>query len=240
VEAIIGTHWRHSSVRRRADAPGAGEWQREARCAPIPVTLHDSLMARLDRLGTAKEVAQVGAVIGGEFFYELIRPVHPITEDDLQKRCARWEVDLLYVRGLAPEATYQFQRAPIWDGAYGALLKSRRKRTAPAIGAHDRGEIPGSERDHLELLAHYWAKVDETEHAIAEWEGARQQRRAMLSGKRWRVTNHTLLGQIVVRAPRSTDLANGGLRRPSQRVAISLPRKPIPSVPPATAPVLRV
>jgi predicted ATPase len=51
----------------------------------IPVTLHDSLMARLDRLGSAKEVAQVGAVIGGEFSYELLRAVHPVAETDLQR-----------------------------------------------------------------------------------------------------------------------------------------------------------
>jgi hypothetical protein len=53
----------------------------------IPVTLHDSLMARLDRLGSAKEVAQVGAVIGGDFSYELLHAVHPLDEADLQELC---------------------------------------------------------------------------------------------------------------------------------------------------------
>ena len=56
----------------------------------IPATLHDSLMARLDRLGPAKEVIQVGAVIGSEFSYELLHAVHPIAEEDLQARCAIW------------------------------------------------------------------------------------------------------------------------------------------------------
>jgi predicted ATPase len=51
----------------------------------IPVTLHDSLMARLDRLGPAKEIIQIGAVIGGEFSYELLHAVHPISEEDLQR-----------------------------------------------------------------------------------------------------------------------------------------------------------
>ena len=55
----------------------------------IPVTLHDSLMARLDRLGPAKEVIQVGAVIGSEFSYELLHAVHPIAEADLQARAAQ-------------------------------------------------------------------------------------------------------------------------------------------------------
>ena len=80
----------------------------------IPVTLHDSLMARLDRLGPAKEVAHVGAVIGGEFSYELIRAVHPVAENDLQEALRiLTDADLLYVRGIAPEATYQFKHALI-------------------------------------------------------------------------------------------------------------------------------
>jgi len=91
----------------------------------IPVTLHDSLMARLDRLGAAKEVAQVGAVVAGEFSYELLRAVHPIAEDDLQQALRTLaDADLLYVRGIAPEATYQFKHALIRDAAYQALFKA--------------------------------------------------------------------------------------------------------------------
>ena len=94
----------------------------------IPVTLHDSLMARLDRLGAAKEVIQVGAVIGGEFSYELLHAVHPIAEADLQRALrSLTDAELLYVRGIAPEAAYQFKHALIRDAAYEALLKSRRK-----------------------------------------------------------------------------------------------------------------
>ena len=95
----------------------------------IPATLHDSLMARLDRLGPAKEVIQVGAVIGSEFSYELLHAVHPIAEGGSAGRAARSSTDaeLLYVRGIAPEATYQFKHALIRDAAYEALLKSRRR-----------------------------------------------------------------------------------------------------------------
>ncbi len=94
----------------------------------IPVTLHDSLMARLDRLGPAKEVIQVGAVIGSEFSYELLHAVHPIAEEDLQRALRNLaDAELLYVRGIAPEATYLFKHALIRDAAYEALLKSRRK-----------------------------------------------------------------------------------------------------------------
>ena len=78
----------------------------------IPATLHDSLMARLDRLGSAKEVIQIGAVIGSEFSYELLWAVHPIAEEDLQRALRKLaDAELLFVRGLAPDATYQFKHA---------------------------------------------------------------------------------------------------------------------------------
>ncbi|MBV8450839.1 MAG: adenylate/guanylate cyclase domain-containing protein, partial [Deltaproteobacteria bacterium] len=92
----------------------------------ILVTLHDSLMARLDRLGSAKEVVQSGSVIGREFSYELLHAVHPLSDEDLQRELRRLtDADLLYVRGLAPHAIYQFKHALIRDVAYEALLKSR-------------------------------------------------------------------------------------------------------------------
>jgi predicted ATPase len=78
----------------------------------IPVTLHDSLLARLDRLGPAREVIQIGAVLGSDFSYELLHAVHPIPESDLQQALrSLTDAELLYVRGLAPEATYQFKHA---------------------------------------------------------------------------------------------------------------------------------
>ena len=75
----------------------SGDAQLTAR--EIPVTLHDSLMARLDRLGPAKEVIQVGAVIGSELSYELLHAVHPIAERDLQRALRNLsDAELLYVR----------------------------------------------------------------------------------------------------------------------------------------------
>jgi predicted ATPase len=80
----------------------------------IPVTLHDSLMARLDRLGTAKEILQIGAVIGGEFSYELLHAVHPIAEDALQHALLNLtDAELVYVRGIPPDASYLFKHALI-------------------------------------------------------------------------------------------------------------------------------
>ena len=114
--------------------------------ARFPATLHDSLMARLDRLGPAKEVIQVGAVIGSEFSYELLRAVHPIAEEDLQAALRKLaDAELLYVRGIAPDATYQFKHALIRDAAYEALLKSRRKELHLNRRAHHRRAVPGAQ-----------------------------------------------------------------------------------------------
>jgi predicted ATPase len=94
----------------------------------IPTTLRDSLTARLDRLGPAREVAQLGAVIGREFSYELLHAIHPAPEDQLQAALKTvTDAELLYVRGIPPEATYRFKHALIQDAAYEALLKTRRR-----------------------------------------------------------------------------------------------------------------
>jgi predicted ATPase len=94
----------------------------------IPVTLNDSLMARLDRLGPAKEVIQIGALIGAEFSYELLHAVHPVAEVSIERalRTAS-DADLINIRGVAPRAVYRFKHALIRDAAYAALLKTRRK-----------------------------------------------------------------------------------------------------------------
>ncbi|MBV8056123.1 MAG: AAA family ATPase, partial [Deltaproteobacteria bacterium] len=91
----------------------------------IPATLHDSLMARLDRLGTARETLQLGAVLGIEFAYDLLLAVNPLNEHELQRHLfALTEAELLYRRGLPPAASYQFKHALIRDAAYETLLKS--------------------------------------------------------------------------------------------------------------------
>ena len=85
-------------------------------------------MARLDRLGPAKEVIQIAALIGGEFSYELLHAVHPVAAEDLQGALrSASDAELVYARGIPPNATSQFKHALIRDTAYEALLKSRRK-----------------------------------------------------------------------------------------------------------------
>jgi class 3 adenylate cyclase/tetratricopeptide (TPR) repeat protein len=139
----------------------------------IPVTLHDSLMARLDRLGPAKEVVQVGAVIGSEYSYELLHAVYPIAEEELQRALrALADAELLYVRGIAPEATYLFKHALIRDAAYEALLKSRRKELHRLVARTMAEKLPAFKEMHPEVLARHWTEAGETEPAIAEWQRA--------------------------------------------------------------------
>jgi hypothetical protein len=88
--------------------------------------------AGLDRLAQAKEVVQIAAVIGAEFSYELLRVVHPISEEKLQTLLVQLaDTEVLYVRGIAPDATYQFKHPLIHDAAHEALLKSRPKEIQP-------------------------------------------------------------------------------------------------------------
>jgi class 3 adenylate cyclase/tetratricopeptide (TPR) repeat protein len=137
----------------------------------IPATLHDSLMARLDQLGAAKEVAQIGAVIGSEFSYELLRAVHPIA--DLEKRLRTLvDAELIYVRGIAPNATYRFKHALIRDAAYEALLRSRRKELHLRVARAIEEKFPTVKENQPEVLARHWTEAGEIEAAIGEWTAA--------------------------------------------------------------------
>jgi class 3 adenylate cyclase/tetratricopeptide (TPR) repeat protein len=136
----------------------------------IPATLHDSLMARLDRLGSAKEVLQLGAVIGNEFSYELLRAVHPDAEETLQCDLLKLTgAELLYGRGLPPNANYQFKHALIRDAAYEALLKDRRKKLHVQIARAIDERFPALKEDHPEVPARHWTEAGELEPAIAAW-----------------------------------------------------------------------
>jgi predicted ATPase len=123
----------------------------------IPVTLHDSLMARLDQLGAAKEVLQIGAVIGGEFSYELLHAVHPIAEEELQRALHNLtDAELLCVRGIAPDASYLFKHALIRDAAYEALLRSRRKELHRLVASTIDEKFSMFRESHPEVLARQW------------------------------------------------------------------------------------
>jgi class 3 adenylate cyclase/tetratricopeptide (TPR) repeat protein len=139
----------------------------------IPVTLHDSLMARLDRLGAAKEVAQVGSVIGSEFSYELLHAVSPASEEELQEALRKLaDAELIYVHGIPPEANYTFKHALVRDAAYEALLRSRRKELHRLVARTVDENFPALKEAHPEILARHWTEAGETERAIVEWSRA--------------------------------------------------------------------
>jgi class 3 adenylate cyclase len=136
----------------------------------IPATLQDSLAARLDRLGPAKEVAQVAAVIGREFSYGLLEAVAAIGETELQSALERLaDAELIYARGIAPEATYQFKHALIQDAAYEALLKSRRRELHRCVAQMITERFASVAEAQPEVVARHWTDAGETEPALAAW-----------------------------------------------------------------------
>jgi predicted ATPase/class 3 adenylate cyclase len=137
----------------------------------VPATLNASLIARLDRLGSlGKEIAQIGAVLGREFPYELIQPVSGWPAAELNAALDRLTGSgLLLCRGAPPHAVYQFKHALVQDAAYGTLLRARRQefhaRTSAVLEERFRDIVEGQP----ELLAHHLTAAGETEWAIAQW-----------------------------------------------------------------------
>jgi predicted ATPase len=110
------------------DVNGHYELTGSLRTLTIPATLQDSLMARLDRLMTAKVIAQLGATIGRQFSYALLQAVAQLNDRTLHEELHRLvKAELLYQRGVPPQATYTFKHALIQDAAYESLLKSTRQ-----------------------------------------------------------------------------------------------------------------
>jgi predicted ATPase len=100
----------------------------------------------------------------------LIRAVHSIAENDLQEALRKLtDADLLYVRGIAPEATYQFKHALIRDAAYEALLKSRRKELHRQVARTINEKFPGLKEVHPAVVARHWSEAGEPAQAIAAW-----------------------------------------------------------------------
>ncbi len=139
----------------------------------IPATLHDSLMARLDRLATVKGLAQLGATLGREFAYELLHAVSPWDEDALRRGLHQLvEAEFLYQQGLPPQATYRFKHALIQEAAYQSLLKSTRQQYHQRIARVLEARFPELCETQPELLAHHYTEAGLTEPAIAYWQQA--------------------------------------------------------------------
>ena len=141
----------------------------------IPPTLQQSLMARPDRLGPAREVAQIGSVIGRDFSYALLRAVAGMDDVPLQAALDRLaDADLILVQGLPPDAEYRFKHALIQDAAYGNLLKSRRLILHRRVGETLRDKFAGTAAGEPELLAHHFTRAGLPETAIEWWGKAGQ------------------------------------------------------------------
>jgi DNA-binding winged helix-turn-helix (wHTH) protein len=136
----------------------------------VPATLHASLTARLDRVGSARDIAQTGAAIGREFSYELLAAVAHRSEDELRSGLERLtETGLLFCRGSPPHAVYQFKHALIQDAAYGMLLKDRRRQLHTSIAAALEKHFPALAQAQPELIAYHYTKAGCGSQAIDFW-----------------------------------------------------------------------
>jgi predicted ATPase len=139
----------------------------------IPSTLHDSLMARLDRLATVKEVAQLGATIGRTFSYELLQAVSPLDEARLQQGLRQLvEAELVYQRGAMPRTTYMFKHALIQDAAYQSLLRNTRQQVHQRIAQALEAQFPEIVETQPELVAQHYTAAGCAEQAVIYWRRA--------------------------------------------------------------------
>jgi class 3 adenylate cyclase/predicted ATPase len=142
----------------------------------IPTTLHDSLMARLDRLATVKGLAQLGATLGREFSYALLQAVLPWDESTLRRGLHQLvEAEFLYQQGLPPQATYRFKHALIQEAAYQSLLKSTRQQYHQQIAQVFETRFPAVVETQPELVAHHYTAAGLAEQAVPYWQRAGQQ-----------------------------------------------------------------
>jgi class 3 adenylate cyclase/tetratricopeptide (TPR) repeat protein len=136
----------------------------------VPTSLHASLMARLDRVPDVKEVAQTAACIGREFAYPLLAEVSPLPEAELQGALDRLaNAELVFRRGMPPEASYTFKHALVRDAAHESLLKTRRQQLHARIVQALEAQFPEVATAQPELLAHHCAEGGLIERAVDYW-----------------------------------------------------------------------
>ena len=162
------------------EAEGESEARRTAAAVPspavaVPASLHASLMARLDRLGPAKEVAQVGAAIGRQFSHAVLAAVMPKAEAELQSALDRLiAAGLLFRQGLPPHATYLFKHALVQDAAYGTLLREPRRALHAHIAETLENQFADVAENQPELLARHCTEAGLIEKAAYLWGKAGQ------------------------------------------------------------------
>jgi predicted ATPase/class 3 adenylate cyclase len=142
----------------------------------IPTSLHASLLARLDRLAPTREVAQIGAALGRSFSYELISAVAGVPQQNLDKALEQLaSAELIFRRGVAPDAEYTFKHALVQDAAYSTLLRSRRQQIHARIAATLERQFPEIAAAQPALMAQHCAEAGLNEQAIVYWHKAGQQ-----------------------------------------------------------------
>ena len=161
-----------------AEGQGAAEQTVAAIPSPtraVPASLHASLMARLDRLGPAKEVAQIGAAIGREFSHALLAAVARKQDAEVQSALDRLiEAGLLFRQGVPPRATYLFKHALVQDAAYGTLLREPRRALHARIAETVEGQFSDIAESEPELLARHCTEAGLIEKAALLWGKAGQ------------------------------------------------------------------
>jgi class 3 adenylate cyclase/predicted ATPase len=141
----------------------------------IPTTLQDSLMARIDHLASARLVAQIGAAIGREFSYALLRAVAPFSEGELEAALGRLVASgLVFQRGAPPNAVYSFKHALVQDTAHDSLLRSSRQRLHAQIAKALETHFPELMDGQPELIARHYAEAGLIERSAAYWGRAGQ------------------------------------------------------------------
>jgi predicted ATPase len=162
------------------EAEGEGAAERAVAAIPspslvVPASLHASLMARLDRLGPAKEVAQIGAAIGREFSHPLLASVVNKPEAQLASALDRLvAAGLLFRQGVAPHATYLFKHALVQDAAYGTLLREPRRALHARIAEAFESKFAEIAESQPDLLAHHCTEAGLIEKATGLWSKAGQ------------------------------------------------------------------
>jgi class 3 adenylate cyclase/tetratricopeptide (TPR) repeat protein len=142
----------------------------------IPSTLQDSLLARLDRLSGAKEIVQIGAVLGREFSFDMLRAVVPTPEEQLGRALSQLlDAEIFYRHGESNQVVYQFKHALIQDAAYESLLKSSRQQLHNQVASVLEEKFTDIVQQQPELLAHHYTEAGEITQAIPLWLRAGQQ-----------------------------------------------------------------
>ena len=136
----------------------------------IPATLQDLIMARLDRMEGERELAQLAAVLGREFSYELLAAVAKVDEVSLQAELTRLaQAEILYARGRPPRCTYLFKHALLEDALYNSLIKGKRQQFHQRIGESLETQFAEVVETQPELLAHHFTEAGRTRKAIGFW-----------------------------------------------------------------------